>query len=57
MIYIITVYAVDIDRLEIETIEVSGIEEVADNLFKIINHYENYWNSRIELVSIVKGGR
>lgn len=55
MIYIITVYAVDIDRLEIETIEVSGIEEVADNLFKIINHYENYWNSRIELVSIVKG--
>ena len=57
MIYIITVYAVDIDRLEIETIEVSGVEEVADNLFKIINHYENYWNSRIELVSIVKGGR
>ena len=57
MIYIITVYAVDIDRLEIETIEVNSIEEVADSLFKIINHYESYWNSRIELVSIVKGGR
>ena len=57
MIYIITVYAVDIDRLEIETIEVNGIEEVADNLFNIINHYENYWHSRIELVSVVKGGK
>lgn len=57
MIYIITVYAVDIDRLEVETIEVSGVEEVADSLFKIINHYENYWHSRIELVSVVKGGR
>lgn len=57
MIYIITVYAVDIDRLEIETIEVSSVEEVADSLFKITNHYENYWNSRIELISVVKGGR
>jgi hypothetical protein len=56
MIYIITVYAIDIDRLEIETIEVNSIEEVADNLFQIVNHYESYWNSRIELVSIVKGG-
>ena len=57
MIYIITVYAIDVDQLEIETIEVDGIEEVADSLFKIINHYENFWHSRIELVSIVKGGR
>ena len=57
MIYIITVYAVDVDQLEVEIIEVSGIEEIADNLFKIINHYENYWKSRIELVSVVKGGR
>lgn len=57
MIYIITIYVTDIDRLEIETIEVSGIEEVADSLIKIINHYENYWNSRIELVSVIRGGR
>lgn len=57
MIYIITVYAVDVDQLEIETIEVSGIEEVVDNLFKIINHYENFWRSRVELVSVVRGGR
>lgn len=57
MTYIVTVYAVDVDEIETEVIEVSGIEEIADNLFKIINHYENYWNSRIELVSVVKGGR
>jgi hypothetical protein len=57
MTYIITVYAVEVDEIETEIIEVSGIEEVADNLFKIINHYENYWRSRIELVSVVRGGR
>lgn len=57
MIYIITVYAVDVDQLEVEVIEANDIEEVADNLFKIVNHYENYWHSRIELVSIVRGGR
>ena len=57
MIYIITVYAVDVDELEVETIEVSGIEEVADNLFKIINRYKSFWHSRVELVSVVRGGR
>ena len=57
MIYIVTVYAVEVDEIETEIIEVSDIEEIADNLFKIINHYKNYWRSRIELVSVVKGGR
>lgn len=55
MIYIITVYAVEVGELEIETIEVSDIAEIADNLFKIVNHYKNFWRSRIELISIVKG--
>lgn len=55
MIYIVTIYAVDVDEIETEIIEVSDIEEIVDNLFKIINHYKYYWNSRIELVSVVVG--
>ena len=55
MTYIITIYAPICDRLEIESFEVDGLEQLLDAVNNIVHVYETKWDTPIEVVSVVRG--
>ena len=53
--YIITVYLIDSDYLEIEAFDVDGLESLTEAIINIVNHLEKKYCSRTEIISIVRG--
>ena len=55
MTYIITIYAPQCDRLEIESFEADSLEQLLESVNCIVNCYEMKWGTPIQVVSVVRG--